>query len=651
MKYDVIVIGAGLSGLTAASLLAKRGLSVALLEQSADPGGSCGIFKRDAGQTGDQDQDSVIFDQGSAMLFGFGEKGFNAHRFVFNCLEESIRMIRHDLLYCVNFNGHRIRFWPDIDRFAEELSLIFPSQGDNIRRFYGDLFQMYQHIMVEEPAYTTADETDRQTALKSMLKHPASYLKFLSYLNQSAEQLLKRYFTDPEIFKFFDKLTSTYCYTTVKESPAVLASVMFVDNHAGGSYYPAGSTLFLPGRLEKSIEEHGGEMIYGAEAVEILFEQGSAAGAKSSGLKAAGVRLSNGETIRADHVVFSGTVWNLYGKLIPGHLLSEQQKQWAKNLVPTYPSVVLYAYVDREAIPGDTAPVELLVGNPDRLDESEVTVYLFSIDDQTLCPEDGHVLMAIGPSFETWDHTDRETYRNKKEKEKQRLVGVLERRFPGISTHIRLAEVATPCTIERYTLKNGGAVAGPKQMLGQHMFKRLHTRSQWENLYFCGESTVMGTGTPTVTTSGISAANAILKKEGLQPFVHEKDRKEYVTILDHPFTREDLFREYPEDLGSILEKSARCLYCEHPACSRELDVRGILRRLTVGNLAGAAKVLREYRKKLLQNRGQQPDWEMQPDKEMLLACQNRCIRGRNGKKPVEIAAILSFLLEKESTGA
>jgi prolycopene isomerase len=97
LKYDAIIIGGGLAGLTTASLLAKRRLSVAVVERSYNPGGSCGIFKR-----GD-----VSFDQGAAMLYGFGEKGFNAHRFVFNCLEEPINMIRHDLLYCVNFEGAR----------------------------------------------------------------------------------------------------------------------------------------------------------------------------------------------------------------------------------------------------------------------------------------------------------------------------------------------------------------------------------------------------------------------------------------------------------------------------------------------------------------------------------------------------------------
>ena len=46
MDYDAIIIGGGLSGLTAASLLAKRHLKVAVIDKSYQPGGSCGVFKR-----------------------------------------------------------------------------------------------------------------------------------------------------------------------------------------------------------------------------------------------------------------------------------------------------------------------------------------------------------------------------------------------------------------------------------------------------------------------------------------------------------------------------------------------------------------------------------------------------------------------------
>ncbi len=609
MKYDVIVIGGGLSGLTAGALLAKRGLIVAVIDKSYNPGGSCGIFKRKG----------RIFDQGSAMLYGFGEKGFNAHRFVMNSLEEPIDMIKHDLLYCVNYEGKRIKFWPNVGDFIEELIKVFPNEEKGIRRFYHDMGIMYQHVMVETPTYNSAEETDPITGLKNILKHPISYIRFLSYLNKSAKSLLKKYFKDPNIFNFFDKLTSTYCYATVEEAPAILASVMFIDNHIGGSYYPAGSTLFLPGKLEKVIEENNGDMYLETEVKSIIFTNN----------KPSGVLLDNGKVIEGNHIVYSGTVWNLYDKLIDKKYTTEKRRNWAKKQIPTYPSVIIYTIVSKNVIPEDTAAIEMLVGNPKNLDESEVTAYILSVDDRTLCNEDEHIVMAIGPTFDNWDNLSTQEYRQKKEKEKNRLINVLEKRFPGFKDAVKHAEVATPKTIERYTLKNGGAVAGPKQMLGQHMFKRLHIRTQWDNLVCCGESTVMGTGTPTVTTSGISAANAILKQMKLQTFVYQKDQKNFINIVQKPVTSKTLNQSIDEPKRLIMELAMKCQFCENPLCSKgtKTDIRGVMRRVAVGNMIGAKKA---FNKSPVDN----------------LKLENfelNCIENKRNKQPVQIIKIINYL--------
>jgi prolycopene isomerase len=613
MKYDVIIIGAGLSGLTAGSLLAKRGLKIAVIDKSYNPGGSCGTFKRNG----------VIFDQGSSMLYGFGDKGFNPHRFVMNCLEEPIDIIKHDFLYCVNYMGHRIKFWSDVDKFADELAEVFPNEKANIKKFYKDLLKLYQNVMVEHPVFTTPDQTDPKGSLKGLIRHPISYFKFLSYMNKSAKNLLEKYFKNPEIFKFFDKLTSTYCYTTVEETPAILAAIMFVDNHVGGSFFPAGSTVFLPGKLEKVIEENNGQMLMEQEVTNIIFEEGLPIGVETKG----------GDKYYADNIIYSGTVWNLYGKLIDKELLTEEKINWAKNLIPTYPSVVLYAYVNRSVIPNDTMPIEMLVGNPDKLDESEVTVYIPSIDDHTLCPSEGHAVIAIGPSFEKWSRDDQKTYDEMKEIEKARLYKVLEKRFPGFTNNVIFSEISTPLTIEKYTNKNGGAVAGPKQMLGQHMFHRMHTKTQWESLYCCGESTVMGTGTPTVTVTGLSSANAILKKLGLKEYFYQENMKNYVNIVKKPFEIKDMYSDYPEDIKKIMLKTSLCQYCEKPACvnGTKLDVRGIMRRVTVGNFVGALKLLENLPKdKVLQD-------------EFLKAIEYKCSQKESKALPVEIKKIIEDL--------
>lgn len=259
-----------------------------------------------------------------------------------------------------------MRFFPNIEQFIEELVPLFPDEEQNLRRFYHDMEKLYTHVMVENPSYTTPpDEVDRKAALESMRHHPISYIRFLSYLNKSARSLLSKYFSNPRIFNFFDKLTSTYCYTTVAESPAILSSVMFVDNHVGGgSYYPAGSTLFLTGKLEKVIEEHGGTMINKSEVVAFDTDHGTITG---------GVNLADGRVLTADQIVYSGTVWNLYDKLLPAEATTEKRRTWAKKQVPTYPSVALYLLVDKEAIDEGTIAVEMLIGKIDVLDEAEVT--------------------------------------------------------------------------------------------------------------------------------------------------------------------------------------------------------------------------------------------------------------------------------------
>lgn len=582
MKYDVIIIGAGISGLTTASLLSKRNLKVCVIDAQFKPGGSCGIFKRD----------DVVFEQGAAMLYGFNEMGYSPHRYVFNELEEEIDIIKHDQLYAINFGEHRIIFYQDIDMFIEELVKVFPKERDNFKRFYRDLSDQYMKIIAENPMFISPDAMKKEKGLKSLLNHPMEYIKFLGYMNKTTEGILKKYFKDPEVFNFFDKLTSTYCYTNVKETPAILSSIMFVDNHFGGSYYPAGSTLNFVGKLEKVIEENDGDMIYNKEVEKIIVEAN----------KAVGVKLEDKTIIKGDYIVNSGNVWNLYNKLLKDSA-NDKMIKWVNSLIPSYPSVVLFALVKDEVIPKDTLPIEMLIGDKSKLDENEVTVYILSIDDKTLCKKGYHSIMAIGPTFKDWpkgfkNKYNTEEYQKSKKQEEDRLLHVLENRFPGFKDGLVHIEISTPTTLNRYVLKEGGSVAGPKQQLGQHMTKRLKCKSEIDRLFNCGESTVMGTGTPAVTVSGISAANLILRELGLEEFEYREGMKDYVKIVNKPFEYKDL-KIVQSESGDKLAKSAlKCQFCEVPVCQNvckyNVPIRDINRRVAVGNFYGARKLLSNY---------------------------------------------------------
>lgn len=628
--YDVAVIGAGLSGLTAAALLAKRGLHVAVVDQAQHPGGACGAFRR-----GD-----ALIDQGAAMLFGFGSVGFNPHRFVFNALEEPIDVIRHKSMYAMDFAGERIEFVPDINRFTDEVARLFPDDREAIKRFYADMEHLYNDVIAEAPMFTTPDEMDLHAILPRLRAHPRSYFTFLRLMNKSVKDLIGHYFTNPRMHQFFDKLCSTYCYTTAAETPAVLGAVMFVDNHVGGTYYPAGSSAMVPGKLEKVIEEHGGDMLMGRQVTRILFRDNAApfterdtqsaalhpttrstahpekhfdlekrpnpkkrpakrrarnctpcgiACRKTSGTQTRRIpQVEVTEHIFADTIIYAGNVWDLYAHLLPHALTTRKERAWAARLIPTEASAVVYLVVDARAIPPDALPVEMFAAHPEKLNDDEITAYIMSLDDPSLCPPDQHVLTVVGPCFDVVDDLGARAYAALKNKITHRFLNVLEGRFPGISSCVLHAEVATPRTLARFANKYHGAVAGPKQMMGQHMLKRQHTRTRWSELVCCGESTVMGTGTPTVSISGIAAANAVLRDRGLVGFTWQPNMREWV-------------RDVPSGTNlctnlSLTQQAARhCLWCAHPTCNRTcpaFDIPGIMRRVCVGNLVGARKLAR-----------------------------------------------------------
>ncbi len=573
--FDAIVVGAGLSGLTSAALLAKRGLSVLVLERNIQPGGSCGAFRRNG----------FTFDLGAAMLFGFGEQGYNPHRFVMNELEEALDVYCHEAMYRLHFGNQEVIFWPEKERFFAELRKLFPDSIGELEQLYNHLEELYEAIVTSNSAFLSPTETSQRELLKRLLKYPASQFRLLRLLRKSAKELMHRWVKDPAIYRFFNKLTSTYTYTTIEETPALLVATMFVENHVGGSYYPAGSPMMLAAKLEKAIEKFGGVMRYGETVTQILVADG----------RAAGVETESGDRILARDVIFSGTVWNLYKRLLPHEILPAGLLERIEILIPTFPSSVLVGVVDASAVPPDAHPVEMLIGNPDAIDENDVTLYLSSLEDPSLTEPGMHVFMLIGPSAAAWPSPWSEGYRSTayqemKDVEAERMLALVERHFPGFRAGVRYSEIGSPATVERYLLKNGGAVAGPKQCMGQELLQRQPAATFLPGLYACGESTVMGTGTPAVTISGISAADMVLRAHGFPEYRNHPAEKQYIRIIPRGH-RGNLPRSpdfYP---------AAWCQWCENAPCIRVcpagIDIRGIMRRLEADNIEGAQKRLCE----------------------------------------------------------
>ena len=522
LDWDVIVIGSGIGGLVTASQLAAKGAKVLVLERYLIPGGSGGSFKR-AGYT---------FDVGASMIFGFGKKGHT------NLLTRALADVGE---HCTTIpdpaqleyhlpGGLTVAVDRDYESFIAELTARFPHEAKGIRAFYDTCAQVFHCLdampllSLEDPAYLA----------KVFFKAPLACLGLARWLPVNVGSVARAHIQDPNLLRFIDMECFCWSVMPADRTPMINAGMVFSDRHAGGINYPKGGVGVIAGKLVAGLERHGGAIRYRSRVVKVLLEQG----------RAVGVRLADGQELRARRVVSNATRWDTFGDpdgdgqqpggagelpasavpsqtLVDGADTPAAERTWRRRYRPSPSFLSLHLGVRADLIPEGTHVHHLLLERWEDLEAEQGTVFVSmpSLLDPSLAPAGHHIVHTFTPSsMEAWRGLSPTAYAAKKEGDANRLIARLEAILPGLAGAITHREVGTPRSHRRFLGRSDGSYGPIPAMRLPGLLPMPFNRTGISGLYCVGDSCFPGQGLNAVAFSGFACAHRIGADLGLNPW-------------------------------------------------------------------------------------------------------------------------------------
>ncbi len=499
MDYDAIVIGAGLGGLTAGALLAKRGKKVLLVEQHHHPGGCAVTFRRRdfTVEVGLHVMDGL--DKGDPKREIFRELGVFDH----------VEFVRVPEFY--RFTNGRIDIViPDgYERASRVLTERFPHEKEGIAKY----FKVLRGIQ---------DEVKRlpREAWKFIALLPVFPFIFKNLIFR--EKATVGHFLDTIIRDDDLKLVLLANLGYYHDDPYTLSLIFYAvaqgSYFSGGGHYVKGGSQKLSDYLLDVIRSSGGEVLLRHLVTDIIMKDNRAIGIR--------YRKTKGEEADREEA---------YGRAI---VANASIPSVARDLLPRREGGTLMTTVDKLAIAPSLTSVYLGFKKPVRelgnrcystfLFDGEVRTLAdmtrnrredyekrnfafvdYSQIDSGLAPE-GKSLGAIVTLdyLAEWESLDGDTYREKKERVAKTCIDRLDALVPGVKEQVEYQEVATPKTIKRFTLNPGGTAYGFAQIPEQAGRKRMQLKSPVGNLYFASAWAMSGGFTGAIM-SGLFCADAI----------------------------------------------------------------------------------------------------------------------------------------------
>ena len=477
---NIIIIGAGLGGLSAACRLAKEGFAVTILEKNATIGGKVNFVE--AG--------GYKFDTGASLL---------TMRHVLEELFEFCGVKIEDYLEIVPLEPICRYFWSDGTRFdasqnteatEREIKRIAPADVEGFRKYLADSRQKYE---VAERTFLAKSLNDLPSLLTPRYLPDLLKISTLKTLDQHNAA----FFRSPKLRQLFNRF-ATYNGSSPFRTPATFALIPYVE-FGLGAWYVRGGMYEIPRALERLAIELGVRIFTESEVEEIVVEN----------KQAVGVRVA-GESIGADFVVSNMDAVETYRSLLPIKKFQNREPSCSGFVLLLGTRRRFETLAHHNIFFSDDYRAEFDALFKEKRPALAPTIYICatSRSDDSQAPAGHENLFVLVNAPYTSGRTDWE-------KEKLPYRDLIIRKLEDfglkdLESAIDFERIITPADFETKYRTNRGSIYGISSNGIFSAFMRVPNRSrEIENLYFTGGATHPGGGIPLVLLSGKMVAEMI----------------------------------------------------------------------------------------------------------------------------------------------
>lgn len=491
--YDVVIIGSGLGGLVCGAILAKEGKRVCVLEKNEQIGGCLQTFKRDG----------VTFDTGVHYIGGLA-RGENLWK-IFNYLGimdrlETVRMDEKgfDVLLFKD-DALEYPYGMGYENFKAQLLAQFPEEEAAIGKYCADI----QRICDSVPLYNLRPEDDFGdndgfiTGIKAYLENLTSNKKLQSVLGGT-----------------------NLLYAGTDKTPLYIHALV-VNSYIESAFRIKGGGDNIAKLLARTIKELGGDVLRKSEVKQIAVED---ANAKY-------VELQNGEQIHAD-LFISGIHPSKTFELTNTDALRPAYRNRIKGLENSISTFVLYAVLKPGTFPYQNRNYYYFnqndVWQTGKYTE-ETWPYMYALFEEVPDKPTGFAEAISIMTYmrfdevEQWKETHHttldenirdEAYLEFKKRKAEKLLDMVEIKFPGIRNCIQSYYTSTPLSYRDYMGTDDGSMYGIIKDVNEPMKSMISVKTKVPNLYLTGQNINLH-GVLGVTECALLTCGAIVGKEYL----------------------------------------------------------------------------------------------------------------------------------------